>query len=230
MELRDLYLYTHPWVYFCGKAYKSLVEIIGNKKFIKFAILGLPQSGKSHFICIVRHERYDPNDQTPFNGEHIEKKEVKLSGKTLVFERTRDINGLNLSQYPELIESADIVYFFFRADYFLNDADLYKMKKEGFTETDIRECKTYREIVFRYFGSVIRDKNAKNKPIKIVASFRKGIKSITENTAKKSIKEYFTNKFQDADFENCAFYVADIDDSHKDWVENNARELIFNEK
>lgn len=226
MELRDLIKYT-PWYYY-EKAFKSLVEIVGNKKFIRFAILGVQNSGKTHFMRIVRKEPYDPDKQTPFTGDTIEKKEVKLNGKTLVFERTRDISGHNLSEYPELIARADIVYFFFRADSYLNDSSLANMKEEGFTKEDIQTYKTYRQIVFGHFGSIIRDKNAKDKPIKIVATYRSRIKSINDNTLKSAIRNGFYSAFPDVDFSNCAWFVADIDDSHRDWVEDNAKELIFN--
>ena len=226
MELRDLIKYT-PWYYY-ERAFKSLVEIIGNKRFIRFAILGVPNSGKTHFMRIVRNEPYDPNNQSLWQGDTIDKKEVQLAGKTLVFERTLDINGLNLTQYPELIERADIIYFFFRADCYLNDSTLDKLKKEGFNENDIKQYKTYREIVFAYFGSVIRDKNAQGKPIKIIASYRKNVKNIKDSTVLSAIRKGFESKFHDVDFSNCAWFVADIDDSHRDWVVDNAKELIFN--
>lgn len=226
MELRDLYKYT-PW-YFYGKAFKSLAELIGNKRFIKFAILGLPQSGKTHFISIVRKEPFDSTKQTPWQGVTLERKSVELDGKTLVFERSHDINGLNLTQYAELIERSDIIYFFFRADYYLSNAGRDKMEKEGFPEEEIKRFKTYREMVFAYFGSVIRDKNAKGKPIQIIASYRKEVKNIKDSTVTASIRNGFKSNFPDADFENCAFSIADIDDKHRDWVENKVKELIFN--
>jgi hypothetical protein len=104
------------------------------------------------------------------------------------------------------------------------------LKKVDFTEKDIKQYKTYREMVFAYFGSVIRDKNAQRKPIKIIASYRKNVKNIKESKVLAAIRNEFKSQFHDADFENCAFYIADIDDEHRDWVENNAKELIFNKK
>lgn len=204
---------------------KKLIEFVSNKRYIRFAILGLPQSGKTHFINILRNEPYDPK-QTSMNGETIQKKEIKVEDKTLVLKRTRDINGLNKSEYERLIRISDVIYFFFRADYFLHDKSLSDV--DCFPEEETKKYNGYRAITIADFGSIIQDKNAKKKPIIIVASFKKKIKEMKENVVIAVIKKAFEANITNADFHNCHWFVADIDDDHRGEVVDNTKELILN--
>lgn len=216
-----------------GQLYKKLLEaIVERRECINFAVLGVPQSGKTHFICIVRDEPY--KKETPLNGDPLEEKCVVLNGKKLVYKRGWDINGLQVNQYPELIKKADVIYFFFRADYYLDNRKLRTIDNgESFSPQDLQNYKSYQELVQSYFGLVVRDENAKNKPIKVVASFRKYIgeeNNINENQIILSIKDSFEHNLEDIDLSNCAFYLADIDDEHREWVKEHANELIFIKK
>ena len=221
-----------PWspLYIYGLLYKYLMEAVGNKEFIHFAILGLPQSGKTHFIKIVRGEKYKKG-QTSLNGEDVKQAVVRINGKTLIYEKGRDISGYRLQEYPKLIRESDIIYFFFRADFFMKDVRLKGINHDGaFSDKDINEYQSYRPIVISYLGSVIRDPNAKNKPIKIIASFRKKLENENDIKVLDTISKELSQTFSDDELKNCAYYLADIDDDHREWVTDYADELIFNQK
>lgn len=155
--------------------FKSLMEVISKREYINFAVLGLPQSGKTEFICTIRGEKNE-TAQTRYEGDKLSRKVVSIAGKTLVYEKGLDINGLNLSDYETLCQKADIIYFFFKADDFLLNRSLDEINKQSneelFDEKVRKEAGDYQTLVGQYLGSVVMDKNAQNKPIKIIASFK----------------------------------------------------------
>lgn len=218
-----------------GQLYKKLLEaIVERKECINFAVLGVPKSGKTHFICIIRDEPYPKDKHTALWGDDLEEKCVMLNGKKLVYKKGKDINGLQVNQYPELIKKADVIYFFFRADCYLKNQKLRTIGNgKDFSPQDLQKYRSYQELVQSDFGLVVRDENAKNKPIKVVASFRKNIgeeNNINENQIILSIKDSFEQSLKNIDLSNCAFYLADIDDEHREWVKEHANELIFIKK
>lgn len=218
---------------FYGRLYKKLLEaIVERKECINFAVLGVPQSGKTHFICIVRDEPYIKDKHTALHGYDLEEKCVMLNGKKLVYKKGKDINGAQVNQYPELIKKADVIYFFFRADYYLKNQKLRTIGKgKDFLPQDLQRYETYQDLVHSDFGLVVGDKNAKNKPVKIVASFRKNIgNDMSENRIKLTIMDSMNQGIKNIDWSKIDIFLADIDDEHREWVKEHANELIFIKK
>ncbi len=215
--------------------FKSLMEVISKREYINFAVLGLPQSGKTEFICTIRGEKNE-TDQTRYEGEKLSRKVVSIAGKTLVYEKGLDISGLNLSDYETLCQKADIIYFFFKADDFLLNRSLDDINKQSneelFDEEVRKKAGDYQTLVGQYLGSVVMDKNAQNKPIKIIASFKDRLPVYYRRKNEVKIKneiQKILNKQELPISDNCLFYLADLQHD-KEWVENNAFELIFNQK
>ena len=200
-----------------------LRELFENKTSIFFAILGLPQSGKTHFMNIVRGEQYVKR-QTRFEGEDVFEKRIQIEDKTLIYKRSRDISGHNLEEYPDLIKKADVIYFFFRADYYSKNSSLKNMKEISLTDKE--KYGSYRDLVWGYLGSVLRDENAKRKRIFIVATFKKNIRFTSEMSVLSMIKDDACQQFKDVDLDNCLWYITDIDDNHRAEVIDHIKQLI----
>ena len=198
----------------------KLLKTVSNREVICFSVLGLPEAGKSEFINNIRRE--GPSTQTtPREGNDISKKTIEIAGKTLIYEEGRDINGAVLKEYPELCKKGDIIYFIFSSKAFLENI---------ITEYD-PEIKEYQDLVVAYLGSVLRDKNASKKPIKIIASFKdqlpEGYSGRSDAFITNQIHKILNNKGLDVT-SNCRLYIADLRD--REWIEKNALELIFNQK
>ena len=200
-----------------------LRELFENKTSIFFAILGLPQSGKTHFMNIVRGEQYVKR-QTRFEGEDVFEKRIQIEDKTLIYKRSRDISGHNLEEYPDLIKKADVIYFFFRADYYSKNSSLKNIKEISLTDKE--KYGSYRDLVWGYLGSVLRDENAKRKRIFIVATFKKNIRFTSEMSVLSMIKDDACQQFKDVDLDNCLWYITDIDDNHRAEVIDHIKQLI----
>ena len=208
-----------PTFFYFYKILKDAYE----REVINFSVLGLPAAGKSEFIQNIRREG-SSTEQTPHEGNTISKKTIEIAGKKLVYEEGRDINGLVLHEYPELCKKGDIIYFIFSSKDFLENSAL----PEDICEDNI---KTYQDQVVAYLGSVIGDKHAKEKPIKIIASFKDQLPEAYSGKSDvfitNQIHKILKNKGLDIT-RNCKLYIADLRD--REWIENNAFELIFNQK
>ena len=217
-----------------GRLYKGLMEAVGNRVYINFAVLGLPQSGKTEFICTIRGEE-NSLAMTRSEGEKVSKKKISIAGKTLIYEEGRDINGLRLDEYEDLCQRADVIYFFFKAHFFLQNKRLSEINEqsedEHYNDDVLKNAIDYQSLVGQYLGSVVNDRSAQKKPINIIASFKDQLPDA--NSKKKEIRilnEIATIlKKQGLLTENCKLFLTDLHHD-KSWIELNALELINKQK
>lgn len=157
---------------------------IGYKKIV---VLGMPEAGKTTFLCHLREKPY-VNEGT--STDPYESFSVKLENGRMFIDRGVDIGGGEsyLSQYPQLINDADIVFFIFNANLYLTN-DEYKNK------TNVRFDFVYRHIgetkccIIGSHSDVYRLNNS-NNPIEAIRNM-----VFDENEYPKKYKELLNTNF-----------------------------------